>query len=55
MKKPSLTISEYLDAVFSGRYNEKKVKEIKEWKKNKRKKIEDCGTFGDHLEEIKRE
>lgn len=36
MKKPTLTNEQYLDAVFSGKYDEEKIKEIKRWKKHKK-------------------
>ena len=29
MQKPILTISQYLDAIFSNKYDEEKIKEIK--------------------------
>ncbi len=53
MKKPILTREEYLNAVFSGKYDEKKINEIKKWKKQQKNK--DTTTFSEHLEEMKRE
>ena len=32
-KMPTLTTGQYLDAVFSGVYDENKIKEIKKWQK----------------------
>lgn len=35
MATPTLTVKQYLDAVFSGIYDEKKIEEIKRWQKQK--------------------
>ena len=38
-KQPILTIGQFLDAVFSEKYDNQKIKEIKKWQQQ-RKKIE---------------
>ena len=35
-KAPTLTIGQYLDAVFSEKYDEKKISKIKKWQTTKR-------------------
>lgn len=36
--KPTLTTRQYLDAVFSNKYDPQKIKEIKKWQKTYEKK-----------------
>ena len=37
MKQPTLTVGQILDAVFSNKYDEKKVAEIKKFQKSQKK------------------